>query len=129
MIKIFTDAGARGNPGPAAIGVIINNKKYSQYLGQRTNNQAEYEAVIFALEKAKKLKLRQVEINLDSELVSKQLNHEYKIKDKSLQRLFIKVWNLSLDFDKVIFHCISREKNKEADKLVNQELNRLAKNY
>lgn len=126
MIKIFTDGGSRGNPGPSAIGVIINDKKYSKFIGQKTNNQAEYEAIIFALEQAKKLKLQELEINLDSELVCKQLNREYKIKDKDLQPLFIKAWNLSLDFKKIIFKHIPREQNKKADKLVNKELDKQA---
>ncbi|PIP16903.1 MAG: ribonuclease H [Candidatus Portnoybacteria bacterium CG23_combo_of_CG06-09_8_20_14_all_37_13] len=122
MIKVFTDGGARGNPGPAAIGVVIGDKNYSKYIGRRTNNQAEYEAIIFALEQAKKLKLQELEINLDSELACKQLNREYKVKDKDLQPLFIKALNLSLDFQKIIFKHIPREQNKKADKLVNQEL-------
>jgi len=124
MIKIFTDGGARGNPGPAAIGVIIGDRHYSKYIGQRTNNQAEYEAIVFALEQAKKLALLELEINLDSELVCKQLNQEYKVRDKDLQPLFIKARNLSLGFSKVIFKHILRDKNKEADKLVNQELDK-----
>ena len=122
MIKVFTDGGARGNPGPAAIGVVIGDKNYSKYIGRRTNNHAEYEAIIFALEQAKKLKLQELEINLDSELACKQLNREYKVKDKDLQPLFIKALNLSLDFQKIIFKHIPREQNKKADKLVNQEL-------
>ena len=122
MIKVFTDGGARGNPGPAAIGVVIGDKNYSKYIGRRTNNQAEYEAIIFALEQAKKLKLQELEINLDSELACKQLNREYKVKDKDLQPLFIKALNLSLDFQKIIFKHIPREQNKKADKLVKQEL-------
>jgi len=129
MIKIFTDGGSRGNPGPSAIGVVIGDKSYFKYIGSRTNNQAEYEAVIFALEQAKKLKLPGLEINLDSELVCKQLNHQYKIKDKDLQPLFIKAWNLSLDFKKIIFKYIPREQNKEADKLVNQELDKQLTNF
>ncbi|MFH1392418.1 MAG: ribonuclease HI family protein [bacterium] len=124
MIKIFTDGGARGNPGPAAIGVVIGKKKYSKCLGITTNNQAEYQAVIFALEKAKEINLQELEINLDSELVCKQLNHEYRVKNKGLQPLFIKAWNLSLDFKKIIFKHIPREQNKEADKLVNLELDK-----
>lgn len=123
-LKIYTDGGSRGNPGPSAIGVIVGNRKYSEFIGVATNNQAEYQAVIFALQKAKQLKAREIEIFLDSDLVCKQLNKEFKIKDKKIQPLFIKVWNLSLDFDSVSFNCIPREENKEADKLVNQELDR-----
>jgi len=132
-ITIYTDGGARGNPGPAAIGaVIIQNgqiiKKYSEFIDEATNNQAEYQAVIFALKKVKllfgkkKAKETEIEFYSDSELIIKQLNHQYKIKEEELQPLFIKTWNLILDFKQVIFKHIPREKNKEADRLVNQAL-------
>ena len=125
---IYTDGGSRGNPGPSALGVVIENengkvlKEYSHYLGEATNNQAEYEAVIFALQKAKQLKIKELEIRTDSELIGKQLRGEYKIKDSDLQPLFIKAWNLRLDYEKVNIKIISREQNKKADKLANQEL-------
>lgn len=125
---IYTDGGSRGNPGPSALGVVFVDekgkifKKYSNYLGEVTNNQAEYEAVIFALEKAKQLKIKEMELRVDSELIGKQLKGEYKIKDSDLQPLFIKTWNLRLDYDKVDIKIIPREQNKEADKLVNMEL-------
>ncbi len=125
---IYADGGSRNNPGPSALGVIITNdkgkilKEYSRYLGEATNNQAEYEAVIFALQKAKQLKIKNVELCVDSELIGKQLLGEYKIKDADLQPLFIKAWNLRLDFEKVDIKIIPREQNKKADKLVNQEL-------
>jgi len=131
---IYTDGGSRGNPGPSAIGVVVCNdkgepiKKYSESIGQATNNEAEYQAVIFALKKIKalygkdKMSQSQIEMRIDSELVVKQLNHEYKIEESNIQTLFLKVWNLMLDFGKVKFISIPREKNKEADKLVNQEL-------
>ncbi len=128
IIKIYTDGGARGNPGPAGIGIVFYNEKnnliekYSQAIGDQTNNQAEYEAVIFALKKAKKLKFKNVECFSDSELIVNQLSHKYKIKDKGLQPLFIQAWNLMIDFEKISFHHIPREENKEADKLVNQAL-------
>jgi len=135
-IIIYTDGGARGNPGPAAIGVVFCNekgeifKKYSEYLGENfTNNEAEYQAVIFALRKFKALfgkKLAQnteIKIKSDSELLIKQLNGQYKILDPKIQPLFLKVWNLKLEFKKVTFLFISRERNKEADNLVNQALN------
>ncbi len=130
----YTDGGARGNPGPAAGGAVIKNEKEeiilktSKYLGETTNNVAEYEALILALQKAKgifkarKIKSKNLECYLDSELVVKQLNHEYKIKDENMQKLFIKVWNLTLDFDGVKFTHIPREENKLADEMVNKEL-------
>jgi len=132
-LTIYTDGGARGNPGPAAIGVVIYQegqpfKKYSEFIGTATNNEAEYQAVIFALKKVKllfgkkKAKKMEIEFFIDSELIVKQINHQYKIKEENLQPLFIKVWNLMLDFDQIKFSHIPREKNKEADRLLNQEL-------
>ena len=136
-ITIFTDGGARGNPGPAAIGVIVENpstllkaREYGEYIGEKTNNQAEYEAVIFALKKVKQLvgkkktKEAEVEIRMDSELVARQLNGEYKIKELELQPLFLKAWNLRLDFKKIIFRYIPREENRRADKIVNEVLDK-----
>jgi len=136
----YTDGGARGNPGPAAGGVVIKNDigeivlKTSKYLGETTNNVAEYEALVLALQKARgvfkaqKIKDKNLECYLDSELVVKQLNHEYKIKDENMQKLFIKVWNLTLDFDNVKFIHIPREENKLADEMVNKELDEQARN-
>lgn len=130
QLIIFTDGGSRNNPGPAAIGVVIGNKEYAEYLGETTNNVAEYQAVIFALKKAKhilgkeKLKNTKIIINLDSELVTNQLNGKYKILEPNLQPLFIEIWNLKFDFPYLIFQYISREKNKIADRLVNEVLNK-----
>lgn len=129
-IIMYTDGGSRNNPGPAAIGVWIEtlNKKYSEYISEKTNNEAEYEALIFGLKKIKSLvgkdKTKQTEIEcyLDSELVVKQLNHEYKLKEEYIQKNFIEIWNLMLDFAKVTFHHIMRERNKVADALVNEAL-------
>jgi len=132
-VTIYTDGGARRNPGPAAIGIVIQKQgqtleKYSQFIGKKTNNQAEYEAVVFALKKTKllfgkkKAKDMEIEVRVDSELVAKQLNHQYKIKEKELQPLFLKAWNLILDFGQVSFKYIPRQQNKEADRLVNQAL-------
>ncbi len=138
-IIIYTDGGSRGNPGPAAIGVVFCNergqaiKKFSEYLGKTTNNEAEYQAVIFALEKFKALfgkkltKNSEIELRSDSELLIKQLQGLYKVLESKIQPLFLKVWNLRLDFKKVKFKFISREKNQEADKLVNEVLDNIDK--
>ncbi len=137
-IITYTDGGARGNPGPAAIGVVIKQegqtlKKYQEFIGKRTNNQAEYQAIILALEKAKLLfgkkqtKDLEIEMRIDSELAVKQLNHQYKIKEKDLIPLFIKIWNLMLDFKQIIFKHIPRTENTEADQLVNQALDEQGK--
>lgn len=126
---IHSDGGARGNPGPAAIGVVISCSgkviaTISKCIGETTNNQAEYQAVIAGLEKALELKVKDVECILDSELVVKQLNHEYKVKNKELASLFVKAYNISLNFNKVVFRHVRREENKAADRLVNQALDK-----
>jgi len=135
-IIIYTDGGARNNPGPAAIGIVIKatsdnrqgEKEYSKFLGQATNNEAEYQAVIFALKKVKqiigkeKAQKTEIEIRSDSELLINQLNGQYKIKEKSLVPFFIEIWNLKQDFKEVKFIQISREENKRADLMVNREL-------
>lgn len=139
-IILYTDGGSKGNPGPSAIGVLISNgknqviKKYSHYLGDDfTNNQAEYEAVIFGLKKIKalfgkkKAKKLEIELRTDSELLVSQLNGKYKILDSKIQPLFIKIWNLKLNFKKVKFTYIPREKNREADCLVNESLGEKSK--
>lgn len=131
-INIYTDGGSRGNPGPAGIGVWIEtlDKKYDEFIGEATNNDAEYQALIFGLKKIKSLvgkqKAKQTKINcfLDSELIVKQLNHEYKIKEERIQGYFIEVWNLMLDFGEVSFTHVRREKNKMADSLVNMAIDK-----
>ncbi len=131
---IYTDGGSRGNPGPSATGVVFCNsqeeilKRYSQCLGKATNNQAEYQAVIFSLKKFKAVfgkvvaQSAEIEIRSDSELLVKQLTGKYKIMDEKIQPLFLEIWNLKIDFQKIGFTHIPRERNKEADKLVNQAL-------
>jgi len=128
---IYTDGGSRGNPGSAAIGAVVGGKEYGESIGHTTNNVAEYSAVIFALKKAKQLLTKKkaeqtdVELRTDSELLVKQLKGEYKIKDSNLQPLFIEVWNLKQDFKSVTFTHVTRDKNKQADSLVNRALNTL----
>lgn len=129
-IVVYTDGGSRGNPGPAAIGVWIETleKKYSATIGEATNNDAEYQALIFALKKCKallgkqKAKKMSIECNLDSELIVKQLNHQYKITKDNTQKYFLEVWNLMLDFGHVSFRHVPRAQNKVADGLVNEAL-------
>lgn len=135
-IIIYTDGGARGNPGPAAIGIIFKNQKgevlkqYGERIGNTTNNVAEYEAVIFALKKAKqifgkeKTKNSGIEIYVDSELIVKQLSGQYKVEEEHLQALFMQVWNLKFDFGSISFSHVPREKNKEADRMVNMALDK-----
>lgn len=133
-IIIYTDGGSRGNPGPAGIGVVIADEKgnvmkeYSNFLGIKTNNEAEYEAVIFGLRKIKallgkeKMKQTEIEFRLDSQLIARQLNGRYKIEEEKLFPLFIKIWNLKINFGPVSFMEIPREKNKEADRLANEAM-------
>ncbi|MBU4332750.1 ribonuclease HI family protein [Patescibacteria group bacterium] len=149
-LKIYTDGGARGNPGPAAYGVVIYDEggkkigEYSKYIGETTNNQAEYQAVDFAMQKAKELKdsaiqhnssrsdsrsatgPSEIEIYSDSELIVNQLNQKYKVKNQELGKWFLKIWNLRQGIGRVSFIHVPRSKNKEADRLVNEELDRKA---
>ena len=132
MIKLitFSDGGARGNPGPAGIGAVLYNEDkkivadISHYLGETTNNQAEYRALIAALKKARELGGQEIACYLDSELVVKQLNREYKVKNKDLAPLFLEVYNLSLGFQKISFIHIPREQNSVADRLANEAMDR-----
>jgi len=133
-IIVYTDGGSRGNPGEAALGVVVFDDKgkrikgYGEKLGIKTNNEAEYGAVVFALKKIKQLfgkektKKMSVEVRMDSEFVSKQLNGKYRVEEERLFPFFIAVWNLKMDFAKVTFTYVPREQNKEADRLVNEAL-------
>ncbi len=140
-IIAYTDGGARGNPGPAAAGVVFCNEKkeiiekHSKYLGDNlTNNVAEYEAAIFALQKFKSrfgkelAKKTEIEIVTDSELMYKQFKGEYKITDEKMQKLFVELRNLTIDFKKVKMKAVSRKYNTDADEMVNQELDKREKN-
>lgn len=129
---IYTDGGARGNPGPGGIGAVIYDEKMnvvaeiSEFIGEATNNQAEYKAVIAAIRKAKELGARELDFYLDSELVVMQLRREYKVKNQGLAPLFVMVYNETLSYKKVVFKHIPREMNKEADRLVNLAIDKAA---
>jgi len=124
-LTIYTDGGARGNPGPAGIGVVIYDenkeiiKKCSEYIGEQTNNQAEYQALILGLSEIKTLGVEIAECYLDSELVVKQMQGEYRVKNKNIRPLYVVAANLIKGFEQVTFIHVPREQNKEADKLVN----------
>lgn len=132
MKKIIThtDGGARGNPGPAAIGCVITdpdeNKEYtiSTYIGHTTNNQAEYRALLAAVEKAKELGATDVMCYLDSELVVKQMRGEYRVRDKDLAPLYLRIWKISQSFNRITYTHIPRSMNKKADTLVNAALDK-----
>ena len=125
-VIIYTDGGARGNPGPAGIGVAVYDEKKNlvatrkQFIGTATNNQAEYKAVIFALRIALEIGARHLDFNLDSELVVRQLKGEYKVKNEQLKPLVQEVFKLSNKFDSIEYNHVPREKNKLADRLVNE---------
>jgi len=134
-VRIFTDGGAKNNPGPAAIGVVFYIqgqskpwREYSQFLGELTNNEAEYQAIIFALKKIKKLFGSKRSKNLaldffsDSKLVVSQLTHKFRVTNPRIQKLFLEVWNKTLDFKQCRFHYIPRAENRRADNLVGQAL-------
>ena len=131
---IYTDGGSRGNPGPAAIGFVIQDskerllKEHGEVIGETTNNVAEYKALVAALKKLKaligsdKAENSIVEIRADSELLMKQLRGEYKIKEETLIPLFIEIWNSKQDFKDIVFVHVPREQNKKADHMVNAAL-------
>ena len=129
MIFTNSDGGSRGNPGPGAIGVIVRDEgkilsRYSGFIGRNvTNNMAEYEALIMALRMAQKHS-KKVTCILDSELIVNQLLGRYRVKDRKLLALFLKVQKLQEDFDEIIYKHVSREDNFQlvADELVNEEL-------
>jgi len=130
-LYIYTDGGARRNPGPAGAGVVFKDdegriiKKEKKFLGERTNNQAEYEALILALEILKKefRETKEAVINMDSQLIREQVIGNFKIKNENIGPLFIKVHNLMTQIKtKIRFNLIPREENTEADRLVNQAI-------
>jgi len=126
-LSIYTDGGARGNPGPAGIGYVIFEgdrqiADHGEYIGETTNNQAEYKALIAGLTHAKKLGAESVKVFMDSELIVRQMRGEYKIKNEDLKPLAAEVFKLSNRFSSLSFNHIPREKNKIADALVNQAL-------
>lgn len=132
MIFTNSDGGARGNPGPGAIGVIVRKDeailtKYSGFIGKFiTNNVAEYEALIKALELASRYTDDELTCVLDSELVVKQLLGEYKVKNPNLLPLFLKVQKLQENFKKIKYVHVSREDKFQiiVDELLNEELDR-----
>jgi ribonuclease HI len=124
----YTDGGARGNPGPAGIGGVVLDSEgvvigeVSQYIGETTNNQAEYRALLATLQLAQSLGATEVDCYLDSQLVVRQMNREYKIKDPHLAQLFIQIYNLCPAIGTVTFTHIPRAQNAAADRLVNKAI-------
>jgi ribonuclease HI len=127
-LTAYTDGASSGNPGPASIGAVIQDgggkviARISRRIGHATNNQAEYRAIIAALEEALRLGAEEVDIKSDSELVVKQLNGRYRVKKATLRPLYQKVVQLTGSLGAFSIAYIPREQNGEADRLANQAL-------
>lgn len=134
LFRVWTDGGARGNPGPAGYGVVIKDEsgknlaEIAEYLGETTNNQAEYWGLVTALERVKEFAAgapAKVDVRMDSELIVKQMKGEYKIKNEGLKPLYWKIRQLILDLGgDVTFTHVPRRFNKEADALSNVAMDR-----
>ena len=128
-VEIYTDGGSRGNPGDAAIGYVIKSNgeniyQYAENIGIQTNNVAEYQAVLSALKKAKELNISELTLYMDSQLVERQLNGAYKVKNEDLKILYDKIVAELKAFKKYEIIHVKRELNKLADKLVNMALDK-----
>ena len=136
IVIAYTDGGARGNPGPAGIGIYITDasgnvlKEVAESIGNGTNNFAEYQAVMVALQTLKQMygkKTKEIsfEVRMDSELVQKQLSNEYQIKEPGLILQFIEIHNMMVkDFPRITFAHVRRELNKDADRLANEAMDK-----
>ncbi len=128
FLRIQTDGGSRGNPGPSGIGVVIKDREghvveeHAKYLGTTTNNQAEYLAVILGLERCLALGATEVEVVADSELLIKQAKGEYRVKNPDLQLRFREMKGYEVQLKKVSYRHVRREFNTEADALANQAM-------
>ena len=126
--KLSTDGGARGNPGPAAYGYVIETEDgtvlaaHGETIGIATNNVAEYSALIAGLEKARELAVSEVEVVSDSELMVKQMTGEYRVKNEALRELSLRAGRLERQFGSVTYRAVRREHNELADRLVNEAL-------
>jgi len=132
--EIYADGGSRGNPGPAGAGAIITvdgktKATISHFIGNTTNNVAEYTGLVLALEKAIDLEIKQVHVYMDSELIVKQLNGIYRVKNEKLLPLFVKARGLASKFSSFTISHVRREKNKLADQLANQAMDQARGSY
>ena len=127
-VKLFTDGGARGNPGPAAYGFVLEAEDgtvlaaHGEAIGVATNNVAEYSALIAGLERAAELALTDIEVVSDSELMVKQMRGEYKVRNEALRELSLRASRLAAALGNVRYTAVRREHNELADRLVNEAL-------
>ncbi len=125
---VHVDGGARGNPGPAAVGVVATDPdggavaERKAYIGVATNNVAEYRAVLLGLELARELGASEVEVVNDSELVARQIEGRYKVKNAGLKPLYLETMRVLREFETWSVRSVRRESNKRADELVNEAL-------
>jgi ribonuclease HI len=126
--RLFTDGGARGNPGPAAYAYVLEADDgtvlaaHGEAIGVATNNVAEYRALVEGLRKAAELQVDEVEVVSDSELLVRQMRGEYKVKNEALRELSLEAAGLARGIDKVTYNAVRREHNELADRLVNEAL-------
>jgi ribonuclease HI len=131
--RLFTDGGARGNPGPAAFAYVLEAPdgetlaQHGEAFGVATNNVAEYRALVAGLAKAKELGVRDLEVVSDSELLVKQMRGEYRVKNEALRQLCLEATQLARGLDKVQYTAVRREHNTRADGLVNEALDAAAR--
>jgi ribonuclease HI len=129
-VRVNVDGGSRGNPGPAAIAAVVQDgngevvEERSEAIGAATNNVAEYRALLLGIERAAALGARRLELVGDSELIVRQVNGEYKVKDEALRGLHRQVREALDDFEEWSIRHVRRDENAEADRLVNEELDR-----
>jgi ribonuclease HI len=127
-VVVHVDGGARGNPGPAGIGIVITDEdgnelvRANDFIGVATNNEAEYHALLLGLKRASQLGAREVEVVNDSELVARQVGGEYKVKNAGLKPLFLEAMRKLREFDSWAVRSVRREHNERADELVNEAL-------
>lgn len=126
--RLYTDGAARGNPGPAGAGAVIVNPqghvvaKVGKYLGENTNNYAEYMGLILGLKRARAMGIKELEVLADSELLVRQLNGEYQVKAENLRPLFEEARQLLAAFPQVLLRHVSREENEAADEMSNRAI-------
>ena len=129
-IIIKTDGAARGNPGPAGVGVVISNQtgdvleEAAEYIGEATNNVAEYKGLILGLRKASRYRAKAVKVYLDSELLVNQLNGIYKVKNTALKELYAGAQGLLSRYERVYVGHVPRAENAEADRLANEAIDK-----